>query len=447
MTSSATPAIRSLWPNKLLGPPPGLKELNVLCWGSFLLLLLIPTSIFAYLAHRAGKQFSDLLPIDFIYYYGDGQIVNQYPPERLYDSALQQTVFNRIYPLTGGGWSISPYPPLVAQLFSFYAQLPIAAAYGLWFVTSLVLYSSGCLLAFKAAFREQPVKVSLLLFFALIFPPFLYFTLVVGQLSTVAVFALGGAVYFERRSMPLAGGAVLSILSYKPILLFLILPMLLLTRRFRMLLGYTGGVAFFISLATALSGIRIWSAYAGMIHEWLRGAGVHGQAVFRRSLLVDLNSFLYAVPGGRSMPVMLLACALAVALLAWGIWLLWRSANASEAIQHLVWAVVITWTLMLNIYAPIYDCSILAISVGLTLGALSSLQRKSAVTAVGFIGMLIFVTSIFTGQFAEQHGLQIITLVIAALGLLQIGLLHKAIASRQLLKCCSGVPSAATLTP
>ena len=107
--------------------------------------------------------------------------------------------------------------------------------------TSFVLYIAGIATAVKAALPRDPLKGSLIFCFALASPLFLYFNLTVGQLATVAVFSAGFAIYLEKRSMLFFSGMALSILTYKPTLLLLIVPMLLLTRRFRTFFGFAVG--------------------------------------------------------------------------------------------------------------------------------------------------------------------------------------------------------------
>jgi hypothetical protein len=412
------------WPEKVLGPRPGLRELNVLCWGLFVVLLLIPAAIFFHARNASGKVFRDFLPVDFIYYYGDGRLVKDYPPGALYDHDMQMKVFNEIYPET---YSVSPYPPLVGEIFSLYARFSLESAYFLWFATSLVLYIAGTVAGLKAAFPGEPLKRSLALCFVLAFPPFLGFNLGAGQLSSVAVFAVGCTLFLDRRLRPFASGLALSILSYKPILLVLILPMLLLTRRFRTLWGYLSGTTALIAISTALSGPSIWIAYAGLIKIWLHGAGVHGKAVYQHWTLVDLNSLTYGIPGGRSpLGFMVFAC-LILAIATWGTTLLWRSAKFAGPPQHLAWALTLTWTLLLNLYVPIYDTVLVVLAIMLTLGALNELDWGGATAAVVILGLCIFCVSIFTQAYAKKHGFQPITALLFGLGLLQAALLERAI--------------------
>lgn len=412
------------WPNALLGPRPGLRELNVLCWALFVTFLLLPLTVVLVAQHAAGKKFSNFLPIDFIYYYGDGRLVNEFPPEGLYDHDLQIKVFNQIYPLHGGEtYSVSPYPPLVGQIFGLYARLPIAEAYFLWLGTSLVLYIAGILAGLRASFPADPIKRSIALFFAITFPPFLYNTLAVGQLSSIAVFSAGLALYFESRSKRFSSGLALSILSYKPILLVLILPMLLLTRRWRTLYGYLSGTAVLIATATLISGIRIWVAYANLIGVWFHDAGVHGKAVYKHWLLIDLNSFFYGMQGIRSGAGLLALGAGLVAIAICGGVLFWKSVRLGPSEQRLVWAVALTWTLLLNLYVPIYDSVLVVLALMLTLGMLAEMELPAITATVVVLGLCISVVSIITTTLANRYHVQLITILLFVLGTLEVALL------------------------
>lgn len=417
-----------LWTERLLGPRPGLKELNVLCWCFFAFGLVIPISIFFFSRHK----FTDLPPIDFVYYYGDGRLVNEYPPEGLYDPGLQKKVFDEIYPPHGESWSISPYPPLVGRIFSYYARLPVFQAYWLWFGTSLLLYISGLAAVLAVAYPRDKLKISLMLCLALAFPPFLWFTLISGQLASVAVFSLGCAIYLERRSWGFLSGLALSILSYKPTLLVLVLPMLLLTRRFRGLMGFLAGVVALTGVATILSGTRAWVAYAGMIKVWLHGAGVRGKAIYKHSTLVDLNSMRHDLFGAGS-TFGLIALVLIMALVvAWTVPLLWKSFRGDRSIQHLVWAVTLSWTLLLNLYVPIYDAVLVVIVMCLTLGLLLENDRRDLLGWGVSLGLCIFVVSFFTETFAEHYHVQLLTILLFIQGVYASVLLHSEIRRKHL---------------
>ena len=97
-----------IWPARILGPLPGLRELNLACWGLFLGFVVFPLFVPIFNDLKTGSAFIHLLPVDFTYFYGIGKIVNEYSFSRLYDYNLQLTIFNGIYPLRGHTYGPSP---------------------------------------------------------------------------------------------------------------------------------------------------------------------------------------------------------------------------------------------------------------------------------------------------------------------------------------------------
>ncbi len=98
----------------MLGPTPGLKEMNLACWGVFAALLVTRFCYPLWIQFKTGVGSFHILPADFIYFYGIGRIANEYPLARLYDYNLQLKTFNEIYALHDGAYGPSPYPPFVA---------------------------------------------------------------------------------------------------------------------------------------------------------------------------------------------------------------------------------------------------------------------------------------------------------------------------------------------
>ncbi len=403
--------------------------MNVFCWGLFVIGLLFPLVIVLFVRWKLGARFSSLLPVDFIYFYGIGQILNLHPAVQLYDYGLQLKTFNDIYRLTENHqvWGRSPYPPFVAKFFSVYARFSFEQAYFLWMGTSFALYVAGIAAAVKAILPRDPLRGSLIFCFALASPVFLYYNLAVGQLATVAVFAASLAIYLEKRSMPLLSGLALSILTYKPTLLLLIVPMLLITRRFRTFFGFTAGTIVLIAVSTAFAGFGIWPVYGHFLNSFAGTAGIHGELAIKRWEYVDFNSFSYAVPGGRSW---LGLAVLAFVLLGLGIWLvrlLHKSASAGNAAQNLAWATTLTWTLVVNVYVPVYDTLLIAVVVTLTIGALLEVEGMQATGWVVFLAVGISAVSLKAETIAQNHGIQPLTILILLLGLVQAVLLQQVV--------------------
>jgi hypothetical protein len=415
------------WPRRFLGPPPGLIELNLGGWGLFFGFLVVPVLGRIWLDARAGSMYTHLLPFDFIYFYGIGQIANEYPLSKLYDYALQLKVFNAIYPITDGAYGPSPYPPFVALFFSLFARLPLLPAYILWVFATLALYIAGIGVVVKEFFQGERLKISLIISLALAFYPFSICTLKNGQLAAIAVFSVGLAIYQERHSRAFISGLALSLLAYKPTLLFFIVPMLLITRRFKALGGFIAGAIVFALVAVAFGGIDIWVVYLHFLSFFRNATVVHGQSMLQLWEYVDFTSFSYAVPGGRSSFALgLLTFASSAIATALAI-LLYQSAKCGKPVQSLAWASTLTWTLLLNLYVPVWDSILVVIGIVLTVGALRELGRKATANWIIFLALLMFAVSWNLAAKGNRHGSQMMMILLFILGLAQLSFLYRAI--------------------
>ena len=227
--------------------------------------------------------------------------------------------------------------------------------------------------------------------------------------------------------MPLLSGLALSILTYKPTLLLLIVPMLLLTRRFRTFIGFAAGTAALIAASTAFAGFQIWPAYAQFVHSFAGTAGLFGESAIKRWEYVDFNSFLYGIPGGRSWIGLTI---LAFVLLGLGTWLarlLHKSGSAGSAAQNMAWATTLTWTMVINVYVPVYDTLLIAVAVILTIGALLEVEETAGTGWVVLLAIGISAVSLKAESIAQNHGIQPLTILILLLGLTQINILKRVV--------------------
>src|SRR6185437_15302376 len=149
--------------------------------------------------------------------------------------------------------------------------------------------------------------------------------------------------------------------------LLFILPMTLVTRRFRMFAGFCTGAAALFAASTLFAGPRIWPAYIRFLQTFAGTAGIHGASSVKRWEYVDFNAVSYSIPGARtSLGLAIVACLLAGVAL----WLviLWRRSTATNAAtQNMVWAVTLTWTLLINVYVPVYDTLLIAVAATLAI--------------------------------------------------------------------------------
>ena len=416
------------WPVRILGPAPGLMEMNLACWGVFAGLFVLRFLAPLLLQLKTGGAASVHYPaVDFVYFYGIGHIANQYPLTSLYDFNLQLKTFHALAPLTGVDYGPSPYPPFVALIFSVFARVSFMHAFLLWAGISLSLYLAGIASAAKDSFHGEWLKVSLTFCFAVAFCPFLLNTFANGQIATVAVFSVGFAISQEKRARPFSSGLVLSILVYKPTLLLLLVPMLLLTRRYRAFWGLIAGAVLLVLASTAIAGIQIWAVYAHFLRFFGQRSGLGGSSLLFLRQYVELRSFLPAICGGRStfeLAILILSTATIAAVLAL---LLWKSVKGGRATQSLAWAATLTWTLLLNVYVPVYDSILVSVAAVLTLGALMDLKWSAATGWTIFLLVLMGTSSWELNSIGVSHGIQFLTIPLAILGLGQLYFLHRAI--------------------
>jgi hypothetical protein len=201
--------------------------------------------------------------------------------------------------------------------------------------------------------------------------------------------------------------------------------------------GFLAGSALLVAAATAFGGIQIWAAYVRFLSVFGRFVGFKGQSTYDLSLYVDIKSFIQAVCHGWSRFELVVFIAIAVAMAAWLAVLLWKSATAGRPAQSLAWAVTLTWTLLLNVYVPIYDSVLIVIAAVLTLGALRDLEWKAAMGWMTFLAVLISVGSWELELIAQSIGIQFAPVLLAIFGIAQLYILRRAIRGGSSQQACS----------
>ncbi len=409
---------------RMLGPAPGLKEINFLCWGLLLGLLVLPTSLLLFLNISSGRLTRQIPEVDFIYFYGMGRMFNEYPASQLYDYPLQKRICMEIYPMTSHIYGPNPYAPFLGVIFRPFARMPFVPALLLWSSISFLLYLAGVVLFSSCFFADDPLRRSLIWCLALSFYP-LFWTLTGGQISTIGFFAMALAFQQEERGRPVLSGLALSLCLYKPTLLLLFLPMLLITRRYKTLLGFAGGGAILAVFATAIQGIDVWPGYLKLLLSF--GSAATQNDSFKVFWYhVDLASFSALLPGGRSWiglaaTLGFAACSTFLLVRGW-----WNSRSRGKAGTTLAWAATLTWTLVLNLYVPVYDCMLVVLSIIATAAILKSFPSGSRLRGqftVLWIAMLA--CSWVAIPVAHATGFQVFTVLLACLGILQLHILSK----------------------
>jgi hypothetical protein len=252
---------------------------------------------------------------------------------------------------------------------------------------------------------------------ALAFAPFLIYCWGLGQLSSIGVFCISAAIYFEVRGKPYLSGLMLSLCLYKPTLLALVVPMLFITRRFRALGGFSAGAAVLLAMSASLVGWAGLATYARLLEDFQRWKGM-ANTVSQISLYVDIKTAFKLLTDSYPPAQFAIHAVYIVAILtlAWAWWRLGRN--------PLAWALTITWSLVLNVYTPIYDTTLLVIPTLLVTDYLYRSEEKTLpISFKALISLLFILPLSYSFSFiSDIAGFQVYTLLIIAFGLYQLRL-------------------------
>ncbi len=419
------PALKR-WLQNAAGPAFSLKEIHLISWLVFCAGLAVLALMWIRWERQGGRA-ETLLGPDHATFYIMGRIVNEYAPERIYDLELQERLYKELRPHEEWGYA-NPYPPFLGLLFAPLAKSSFLSAYLRWSAISLMLYLSGILLLIRRLGPLELQRRSLILCFSLSFYPFVLETLYNGQLAAVGFFAIALALHEEDSGRPLLSGLSLALCLYKPTLLTLLVPYLLISRRFKSLLGLSIGAGVLFTGTSAILGISVWQGFARMLVFYAEHA-TGGQRFFRTWKYLDLNAFWRLAFGGRHW-LGLTLFALCAAVSVWCLVQAWRKVDLNSRESRLLsWALTLTWTLLLNLYVPIYDSLLVIPSLLLTASTIGELPSNAWRKAFTPIWTLFLVIPWFTQSIAEQFGLQVMTLLLVALAVLQFACFQKTLRS------------------
>ena len=369
---------------------------------------------------RGRTIFGPYLGADFGAFYIGGKIFNTQSPARIYDAELHQQLYQAEFPDAPPESHLQYVnAPFFILPFTVLSRLPYSWAYLCWVGLSLALFVAGFTFIWRTldGIPADAWFVSLLL--GISFMPFLVECLAGGQTSAIGFFCLAVAISSERRRRQIVSGLALSLCAYKPTLLLLILPMLVVTRRYATLLGFVAGCGLLAIISLLAVG---WQGCAGFINTLLyfTKASTSAASGLRSWKYVDVNSFFRLLLGQHSNLRWVLTAASFLLGLPFLLRTWWQSDLQK---QNLVWALTIVGTLVLNLYVGIYDSTLVVLSILLTTEVLyrrADNTRSSLPASYKFILLLLYVVPWITQPVARLTGIQLLTLVLALLGSYQI---------------------------
>jgi hypothetical protein len=396
---------------------------------------------------RGRTIFGPYLGADFGAFYIAGKIFNAESPARIYDAELHQQLYQAEFPDAPPD-SHLPYvnAPFFILPFTLLSRLPYSWAYLCWVVLSVALFVAGFTLVWKTldGIPADAWFVSLLL--GISFMPFLVECLAGGQTSAIGFFCLAVAISSERRRRQIVSGLALSLCAYKPTLLLLILPMLVITRRYATLLGFVAGCGLLALISWLAVG---WQGCAGFINTLLyfTKASTSAASGLRSWKYVDVNSFFRLLLGHHSNLRWILTAASFLFGLPFLLRIWWQGDLQRRDEQNLVWALTICGTLVLNLYVGIYDSTLVVLSVLPTTEVLyrrAGKTQSSLPASYKFILLLLYVAPWITQPVARLTGLQLLTLVLALFGSYQIIQFQRVVSESKQTSNLSGTDSSST---
>jgi hypothetical protein len=349
---------------------------------------------------------------DFVQFYVAGQLANRHQPAVIYDVSAFSHLQHKVVPeMSPTQMHIFGYPPVVAELFRPFALLPYWWSYCAWLAFSLTLYASGLWLLLRSLIRASHRQSAFLL--ALSAPMYTLETWIGGQLSVLAFFAVVLFIYCFENRWPVWAGLALGLATYKPSLVVIPAAMMIVGGCWRMLAGLSASSALLILGSFAAAGVNGFELWIGRLRVFSAFA-TSNEAILRRTKYVDINSFFTILLGASSAERALATVVTAAAFLILA-WTWWRCRLASHDAQRYLWAAALTWALMINVYAPVYDTILLVPAAALVA---SSVEGRGPLEQMSLQVWLIALWLVpwLTQSWADYLRLQILTPVLAGFG-------------------------------
>lgn len=337
---------------------------------------------------------------DFPAFYNAGRIVSTHPQGALYDQDRQRGLYFELVPNAHPlNVRYFAYSPFFALVFVPIARLSYLPALFCWIVLTALLFVAGFHLTWMNSGLAHEHKVSSFLI-CFSFLPFFAWGFLSPQTSVIAFFALALTIYLDGRGQFILSGLALSMLLYKPPLLILLIPMLLVTKRWRTLAGFVVGASILGIVSLAVVGVSGIKSYLDMLRMFAELKASGGRPTYME---IDAYSFFFGLTQNRRLSTAFLAlvCVIVLPLLVvrW-----WRDREAS-------WSDAITWTIVLNFYVLIYDATLMILAV-----LVSPIIFKTK--AAKWLLIVLFVAPWF--QKLSVFGFQPMTVAVVAIGSYQL---------------------------
>lgn len=359
---------------------------------------------------------------DYSCFYIAGKILNDNPPDKLYDFHLQNELLHSLLPKISITEEL-PYvnPPFFGLIFKPLSRLPFLVSYFSWVLISCFIYIFGFKLLWKTL-DSIPSESSVLLL-VLSFEPFIMETILGGNTSIVGYFAVVLYLYFEDLNKEILAGSSLGILLYKPTFLIIIVPMVLIARKTKILLGFCICSIVLVLLSILTVGFETCIEYM----RFLLGVStttLSAEVIFRTFKYVDIFSFSRLLFGTITSSVLILIVIISLVPFIFLIKKWWNLSGLNKSGRELLNASAITLTTIINLHFGIYDTVILVPSILVTVNVFyrdSKIYNIDKLTP-SFEALLasIYILPWISQYVARIAGLQLFTVALGVLASYQI---------------------------
>lgn len=328
---------------------------------------------------------------DFVQFYSTA-LLSGAKPDKIYDTQSQIDIQKQFSMAARNGLH---WPYLHAPFFTI-LLIPLrwfsyVGAFWLWTLFTITLYLvSVVILCRSAPIRRPPLKLSLAVAGA---APVLYWLIVTGQTTAIALFIWTIAFVFMQQGQSYWSGFILAFLTYRAQYLTIILPLLFLRRMWWGILGFsTSGL-----LLVVVGGLMFsFDSYRQYIEAVGQQSGRIVNLTQSLSHYVTLYGFFrQLLPHAWA----LCATVLMSAILIFWLWRVWRYAVPMQSgAFDLQWAILVTTTLLVMYHGFVYDLLLLTIPVLLLFQYRSLLfsYYKFVLLVLYFVPYLLL---IFAGRF------------------------------------------------
>lgn len=350
---------------------------------------------------------------DFAGFYVAAQILDLGDASKLYDRELHAKLYHRLLPNLPKD-EIIPYvhPPFVAGALRLLTGFNYDIAVIIWLLISMSLHVSGVLLVLKTCPLLDHQHRWLVVLLAVSFEPFLFECWLGGQLSAVAFFSYALAWYFWRKGKQELAGMVLGLCLYKPTLLIIIVPMLLVARLWKVLFGMVITGVSLLCLSMLMVGWDCTFSYVDVLLAFRKATSGTEEIAIRTWKYVDFNHFFLMLLGQSVWKTVafIFTALLCVGLILVPRW--WRWSVEAQR-QASTWACTLFLVPLINVYVGVYD-SILAVQAAIivTEMALGQTNGRLLGTRWPYWLLLLGIVPWFSQMLAKDVGLQVYTVVL-----------------------------------